>query len=164
MRHRGLLCTCRTDPLRDPRRSRDCARFRRVRGGADGDGPTALLAFAVAGLPADRQVWGRAMRAELDQVVGAVKRWQFSVGCTWAAAAIRARTTLGSRRNAAAKSPTVAVFAVLPDRRSALLLTACSSTPAFAPGLPVLVHGYRLPRCPVHLRHGHDLAFARQLA
>ena len=37
------------------------------------------------------------MRAELDQVVGAVKRWQFSVGCTWAAAVIRARTALGSR-------------------------------------------------------------------
>jgi hypothetical protein len=37
------------------------------------------------------------MRAELDQVVGATKRWQFSVGCTWAAAVIQARTTLGSR-------------------------------------------------------------------
>ena len=37
------------------------------------------------------------MRAELDQVVGTLKRWHFSVGCSWAAAVIRARTTLGSR-------------------------------------------------------------------
>lgn len=37
------------------------------------------------------------MRAELDQVVGRRQRWRFSLGCAWAAAALRTRATLRSR-------------------------------------------------------------------
>jgi hypothetical protein len=37
------------------------------------------------------------MRVELDHVVGRRQRWRFSLGCTWAAAVIRTRVTLGSR-------------------------------------------------------------------
>ena len=61
----------------------------RVRGGADGDRPRLLLVLAVRGLRADRVDWAQAMLVELDQVEGRRERWQFSLGCAWAAVRIR---------------------------------------------------------------------------
>ncbi len=64
----------------------------RIRGGADCDRARLLLEFAVQGLPADRLDWAQAMLVELDQVEGRQQRWQFSLGCAWAAVRIRARS------------------------------------------------------------------------
>ena len=61
-------------------------------GGADRDRAQLLLEFAVRGLPADRLDWAQAMLVELDQVEGRQERWQFSLGCVWAAVRIRVRS------------------------------------------------------------------------
>jgi hypothetical protein len=52
-----------------------------------------LLDLAVQGLPADRVDWAEAMLAELDHVEGRRARWQFSVGCAWAATRFRLHST-----------------------------------------------------------------------
>lgn len=65
---------------------------RAVRGGSGGDRPRRFLSLAVRGLPADRLDWAQAMLAELDHVQGRSARWQFSLGCAWAAGRIRARS------------------------------------------------------------------------
>jgi hypothetical protein len=67
-------------------------RAARISGGADGDRARLLLALAVRGLPGDRVDWAQAMLVELDQVIGRRERWQFSVGCAWAAVRIRAKS------------------------------------------------------------------------
>ncbi len=64
----------------------------RIRGAADGDRARQLLVVAVRSLPADRVDWAQAMLVELDQVEGRRERWQFSLGCAWAAARIRVRS------------------------------------------------------------------------
>jgi hypothetical protein len=61
----------------------------RIGRSADSDRARLLLVFAVRGLPADRVDWARAMLVELDHVEGRRERWQFSAGCTWAAARMR---------------------------------------------------------------------------
>jgi hypothetical protein len=66
-----------------------------ARGG--GDRAAKVLALAVRVLPADRAPWGQAMLVELDCAVGRPARWQFSLGCVRAAAAIRIRATVGAR-------------------------------------------------------------------
>jgi hypothetical protein len=58
-------------------------------GGDGGDRARGLLVFAVRGLPADRFDWAQAMLVEFDQVEGSRERWQFSLGCAWAAVRIR---------------------------------------------------------------------------
>ena len=67
-------------------------RVLRIRGVADGDRARLLLVFAVRGLAADRVEWAQAMLSELDQVEGWRERWQFSLGCAWAAARIRVQS------------------------------------------------------------------------
>jgi len=62
---------------------------RSVRGGAGQDPARRLLTLAVRGLPPNRFEWGQAMLEELDQVEGRRPRWQFSLGCAWAAGRIR---------------------------------------------------------------------------
>jgi hypothetical protein len=58
-----------------------------------GDDPgRRFLSLAVRGLPADRVDWGQAMLAELDQVQGRRARWEFSLGCAWAAGRIRVQS------------------------------------------------------------------------
>jgi hypothetical protein len=73
------------------------ARVGRARRNAGGDGPAAVLALAVAGLPESHRDWGRAMCAELEAVCGGGPRWRFSLGCARAAGLIQARVTLTSR-------------------------------------------------------------------
>jgi hypothetical protein len=65
----------------------------RIPSGADRDRPRLLLELAVQGLPADRMDWAEAMLAELDHVEGRRARWQFSLGCAWASARLRLRST-----------------------------------------------------------------------
>ena len=65
---------------------------RRICGAADGDRARLLLVLAAQGLPADQVDWAQAMLVELDQVEGRRERWQFSVGCVWAAVRIRVRS------------------------------------------------------------------------
>ena len=67
-------------------------RAARISRGADSDRARLLLVFAVRGLPADRVDWGQAMLVELDQVVGRRERWRFSVGCSWAAVRLCAKS------------------------------------------------------------------------
>jgi len=45
-----------------------------------GDAPARIAAVAANRLPAHRQDWGRAMAAELTQVSGRARRWQFAAG------------------------------------------------------------------------------------
>jgi hypothetical protein len=71
--------------------------LRELRARDDRDRAAAMLVIAVRGLPAERADWGRAMVSELDEARGPRARWAFSLGCVRAAAAIRARTTLGGR-------------------------------------------------------------------
>jgi hypothetical protein len=61
----------------------------RLCGEAGGDRPRSVLVLALRVLPADRVDWAQAMLVELDQVEGPRERWQFSLGCTWAALRIR---------------------------------------------------------------------------
>jgi hypothetical protein len=49
------------------------------------DAPALLLTMATAALPENRQEWGAAMTAELDQVQGRSSRWWFAAGCAWTA-------------------------------------------------------------------------------
>jgi hypothetical protein len=51
-----------------------------------------LLVLAVRGLPAGRVGWAQAMLVELDRVEGRGQRWQFSIGCAWAATRIRVQS------------------------------------------------------------------------
>jgi hypothetical protein len=48
------------------------------------DTPERLLAAVVRRLPAARDDWGAAMRAELASITGSGSRWRFVVGCAWA--------------------------------------------------------------------------------
>jgi hypothetical protein len=63
-----------------------------IRGEAGRDRAQLVLEFAVKGLPADRVDWAQAMLVEFDQVEGWRKRWQFSLGCAWAAVLIRVQS------------------------------------------------------------------------
>jgi hypothetical protein len=65
---------------------------RGLRLGDAGDRARSLLELAVKSLPPDRAEWAQAMLAELEQVTGRRERWQFSLGCAWAAAGIRVRS------------------------------------------------------------------------
>jgi hypothetical protein len=67
---------------------------RSVGSGLRGDRPAAFLRFAVRGLAADGEDWGRAMCSELEHVRGTRARWRFSLGCVWAVELIRARATI----------------------------------------------------------------------
>jgi hypothetical protein len=62
-------------------------------GEGKGDRARLLLAVAVRGLPSDRAGWAQAMLFELDQVEGLRERWRFSLGCGWAVARLRVRST-----------------------------------------------------------------------
>ncbi len=64
----------------------------RIRDRADGDWARSLLVFAVRGGAADRADWANAMLTELDHVQGRRERWQFSLGCVWAAVRMRAQS------------------------------------------------------------------------
>jgi hypothetical protein len=68
---------------------------RRIGPALRADGPAALVSFAVRGLPAHCEEWGRAMRSELEHVGGGKPRWRFSAGCLWAAMLIQARVMVG---------------------------------------------------------------------
>jgi hypothetical protein len=59
---------------------------------ADDDRARRFLSLVVRGLPADRLGWGQAMLAELDHVQGRRARWEFSLGCGWAAGRIRVQS------------------------------------------------------------------------
>jgi hypothetical protein len=68
-----------------------------ARAAGGGDRAGGILALAVRGLPADRAAWGQAMLVELDQARGTRARWRFSLGCVWAATALRIRATFCAR-------------------------------------------------------------------
>jgi hypothetical protein len=63
-----------------------------VRGGVGHDRARRLLVLAVRGLPPVRRDWAQAMLADFDQIQGRRARWQFSLGCAWAAVRIRVRS------------------------------------------------------------------------
>jgi hypothetical protein len=65
-----------------------------ARDDGNGDGPAAVLAQAVRGLPAERADWGSAMCAELAGVEGRRARWSFGLGCARAAMAMRMRSSI----------------------------------------------------------------------
>jgi len=71
-----------------------------LRGEGGTDAPARIVAAAASGLPAHRQDWGQAMAAELTQIRGRARRWQFAAG------ALRV------------------VLALLPRRRNRMLLAA----------------------------------------
>lgn len=62
---------------------------RGLRGGAENDPAQRFLGLAVGGLPPERLDWAQAMLRELEHVQGRKARWQFSLGCAWAASRIR---------------------------------------------------------------------------
>jgi hypothetical protein len=66
---------------------------RRARRKSGEDRPAWLVSVATRALPAEQHDWASAMRAELAHVDGSRARWQFSVGCAWAAGRIWARAT-----------------------------------------------------------------------
>jgi hypothetical protein len=62
---------------------------RGLRGSAEHDRARRLLATALRGLPPERLEWAQAMLAEFEHVKGRKDRWQFTLGCAWAAWRIR---------------------------------------------------------------------------
>jgi hypothetical protein len=97
----------------------------RLRRTGDGDTPARIAAAAARRLPVHRQDWGRAMAAELTQVSGRARRWQFSAGLlrvtlfppprhparVLAAAVGGLLGAVGATAAAAAEVPSLSVFA-----------------------------------------------------
>jgi hypothetical protein len=100
-----------------------------------GDGPDRLFATAAALMPAHREDWVAAMRAELAHVPGTAARWSFAGGCVRAALMPRA----GLAPVAVAMVAGVGASYALPD------MTLFAMT--FA-GLLVLLLPVRLPGLP----------------
>jgi hypothetical protein len=109
--------------------------IRRVR--LTGDGPDRLFTVAAGLMPAHREDWVAAMRAELTHVPGNAARWAFAAGCVRAALAPRAGLAPVTAAalagvTAAYTLPAITVFAM--TFVGVLVLT----TPASSPRVPTV--------------------------
>lgn len=94
------------------------------------DGPSQVLAAAVATLPASRRRWGEAMLSELARVRGRSARWRFALSCARAAVSLPAPPTFRVPAPAATVLVMAAVAACV-----AALATLLARHPAAIEGL-----------------------------
>jgi hypothetical protein len=109
------------------------------------------------------------MRRELEHVHGTRARWQFSLGCTWAAMLIRARATFGRPAPGAARARGLvlaAIFAALALGVFGLLdypgLRSGYGAWASAPAFLALLTGYAMIALTLSSRRGAPAQIARR--